>query len=81
MRRQNNNRSNRRGPFRPQKRFQPQRGGKRVIKLDPSLFLNRANGAISNENYLSETLFASFPLEEKVKRNILDHGYTYATQI
>ncbi len=81
MRRIHNNSSNRKGGFRPQSRFQTQRGGRRVVRLDPSVFLNRANEYSSNENYLSETPFSSFALEDKLKRNIFDHGYTYATQI
>lgn len=51
-------------------------------KLDPSLFVKRANGASSFvEETLSNVQFADYNIIDKLKRNIADHGYSIPTAI
>lgn len=56
---------------------------KRTIKrLDSSLFVKKAVVTErAQENYLSDQLFSNFPIDEKLKRNIFEHGYKKTTLI
>lgn len=66
----------------PQKHFKKNAGGKRnEKKLDPNLFINKANGNSALIEYKSTMTFSDFSIEEKIKRNISDHGYTDPTAI
>lgn len=49
--------------------------------LDPQLFVNKAQNIPVEEEYTSKHSFADFQISEKLKRNILDHGYTTPTPI
>jgi ATP-dependent RNA helicase RhlE len=55
-------------------------GRRPAKKLDANLFIRKASTA-SSEAYVSEKTFTDFALADKVKRNIIDHGYTTPTQI
>ncbi len=51
-------------------------------KLDPSLFIKKATqGLDTNDSHLSDILFSHFPIDEKLKRNIFEHGYKRTTLI
>lgn len=57
----------------------PKRG---VKKLDANLFVNKAalqNGSVTDQ--VNSGTFLDFQIDEKLKRNITDHGYTTPTQI
>src|SRR5260221_2012174 len=58
------------------------RGNQRrsVKKLDSNLFIKKASST-SRDQYISSKDFSDFPLEAKLQRNILEHGYTKPTQI
>jgi ATP-dependent RNA helicase RhlE len=62
--------------FKP--RFQNNR--RNEAKLDSSLFVRKASGN-AEPSYVSKTDFSSFLIDEKLKRNILDHGYKLPTEI
>lgn len=49
-------------------------------KLDTHLFIKKATQT-NSEEYISLKSFSDFSLADKLKRNILDHGYTRPTQI
>lgn len=66
--------------FRNGQRSFPQRA-RTLKRLDPSLFINKAVSTEEAENHLSDTLFSDFPISEKLKRNILEHGYKNPTLI
>src|SRR5262245_9773303 len=51
-----------------------------VKKLDANLFIKKAS-TVSEEKYISSLTFSDFPIADKLKRNILEHGYTTPTQI
>jgi ATP-dependent RNA helicase RhlE len=55
--------------------------GRRTIKkLDSNLFIKKASNA-QKEQYISTKTFSDFPFEDKLKRNILEHGYSHPTEI
>lgn len=58
------------------------RGNQRrsIKKLDSRLFIKKAS-TTNNEQYTSSQEFTDFALTDKLKRNILEHGYTNPTQI
>lgn len=61
-------------------------GGRRNLKrlpkvLNPRLFVKKAVGEASAEEALTDTLFSNYNISEKLKRNILDHGYVKTTPI
>lgn len=58
------------------------RGNQRrsIKKLDSHLFIKKAS-SVNKEQYISSMQFADFDLTDKLKRNILEHGYTNPTQI
>lgn len=60
--------------------------GRKVRKLDPKLFINKIVNTDEapmpdSENIMSSVDFAEYNIVEKLKRNIIDHGYTRATEI
>lgn len=65
---------NRNGQF---SRGNPRRNAR---KLDINLFIKKASD-INAEEYISSQAFAEFPLADKLKRNIQQHGYSQPTQI
>ncbi len=78
------NRNNNSNNFASRGNFQ--RGPKRFIKkLDPTLFVNRAIEQKISEPILEVVTtgvsFDSYPLFDKLKRNIEEHGYTIPTEI
>ena len=58
------------------------RGNQRrsIKKLDSNLFIKKASN-IQTEEHISLKNFSDFALSDKLKRNILEHGYTNPTQI
>jgi len=58
------------------------RGSKRRTRkmLDANLFIKKATG-VSEGEYTSLKTFSDFEIEEKLKRNVTEHGYTRPTQI
>ncbi len=57
-------------------------GGKRnESKLDPNLFIKKAVVANKPEEYIATTKFNDYAIDDKLKRNIADHGYTAPTAI
>jgi ATP-dependent RNA helicase RhlE len=68
-------------PRRPS-HFMGSRGrGKQPKKLDPTFFVSAASGSVVENTYVSQTPFASFPIPEQLKKNIIEHGYTMPTEI
>ncbi len=61
--------------------FNSQRHGRRVKKLDPSLFVKKASGVNPISELSSTAKFEDYNISEKLKRNIIDHGYTIPTPI
>lgn len=49
-------------------------------KLDPSLFTQKAKD-VAQDDFVPSTNFAQYKIDEKLKRNIADHGYTSPTAI
>ncbi len=56
------------------------RANRYVKKLDPNLFIKRANESKQAE-YVSTARFTMFAIEDKLKRNIEEHGYSIPTEI
>ena len=56
-------------------------GNKIPKKLDPKLFVRKAVDMTAEAEYEPATHFADLPIVDKIKRNILDHGYTTPTAI
>ncbi|HSX09387.1 MAG TPA: DEAD/DEAH box helicase [Candidatus Saccharimonadales bacterium] len=56
------------------------KGRKPVKKLDSNLFIKKA-AHVDAKIYTSLKTFSDFPLTDKLKRNILDHGYERPTEI
>ena len=52
-----------------------------VKKLDANMFIKRAAPTVVEAEEKSSVLFTDFALDDKLKRNIVDHGYTNPTQI
>jgi ATP-dependent RNA helicase RhlE len=51
-----------------------------VKKLDINLFIKKGSD-LNVKKYISSILFSDFSIADKLKRNILEHGYTHPTQI
>lgn len=49
-------------------------------KLDPALFIKKANPE-TVDDFVPQTNFSDYYIADKIKRNILDHGYTQPTAI
>ena len=74
----NNNQGRRNSSFGGNSRF----GGRKTEKkLNPSLFIKKADEGGFEEEFVSKISFSEFNIDEKLKRNILDHGYTTPTAI
>src|SRR5579863_10421175 len=58
------------------------RGNQRrtIKKLDTNLFIKKASN-INNDQYVSSKEFTDFSIVDKLKRNILEHGYSHPTEI
>ncbi len=57
-------------------------GAKRHIKkLDSSLFIKKASGITMQAESKSDVEFSEYPIIEKLKRNIEEHGYSTPTAI
>jgi ATP-dependent RNA helicase RhlE len=54
---------------------------RRLKTLNPSLFIKKAVENSEPTETLTNTLFSSYDIAEKLKRNVLDHGYTKTTPI
>ena len=55
---------------------------KHVKKLDPNLFIKKANGvSVPIEQSASGMHFSEYNIMDKLKRNITDHGYSVSTAI
>jgi ATP-dependent RNA helicase RhlE len=60
----------------------PRSNGRRVIKqLNPTLFINKGNSYKQEGVYHPSLNFSDYKIEEKLKRNISDHGYINPTEI
>lgn len=67
---------------RPGGRFSYKKSRNRVKKLDALQFVKKANPVTVEQEAAETTLaFHDFLLDEKIKRNIEEHGYTKPTQI
>lgn len=68
---------------RNQSKFSSNLHKKRTLKkLDPSLFIKKAKTENDlQQSHLSEVFFSNFPIEEKLKANIFQHGYKKTTLI
>lgn len=80
-----NQRNNSRGrsdhnsyPPRPAFRSRPRRVEK---KLDHALFVKKGTSASMEPEYVSSTHFADYAICDKLKQNIIDHGYVRPTAI
>lgn len=69
---------NRNGGNRPSFGARPRRV---VKKLDANLFIKKAAPVVVEAEEKSSALFTDFALDDKLKRNITDHGYKNPTQI
>ncbi len=50
-------------------------------KLDSNLFIKKTNDEIITVPFVSSLNFSDFKIDEKIKRNITDHGYIEPTEI
>jgi ATP-dependent RNA helicase RhlE len=55
--------------------------GRQVKKLDPSLFIKKAQEPEQSTELDSLARFSDYNIDEKLKRNIIDHGYKIPTSI
>lgn len=55
------------------------RGGAR--KLDPNMFINKASEVVEQPLRVSNVNFSDYEISDRLKRNIVDHGFTTPTQI
>ena len=55
-------------------------GRRSIKKLDTNLFIKKALNT-NAEQYVSSKEFSDFSLVDKLKRNILEHGYSHPTEI
>lgn len=53
---------------------------RRVKKLDVNLFIKKSI-EVSTQKYLPSKAFSDFAIADKVKSNIIDHGYSHPTEI
>jgi len=72
-RRSNNGNANRGGQRSSARRSEP--------RLDPSLFIRKAEATLVDSNLSTQATFSEYAIDDKLKRNILDHGYTVPTEI
>jgi superfamily II DNA/RNA helicase len=50
-------------------------------QLDPNLFIKKATDELVGEVFVPNSKFSDYNIHEKIKRNILDHGYLQPTEI
>lgn len=55
--------------------------GRQIKKLDPNLFINKPQTFDVPKEQESLARFSQYNIDEKLKRNIADHGYQIPTQI
>ncbi len=55
--------------------------GRARKRLDPSLFVSQPREAQVQEEYVSNARFSDYEIVDKIKRNILEHGYLIPTNI
>ena len=72
--------SNAHPSFNKRGHFSRGNGRRAIKKLDSNLFIKKASN-VSTEKYTSLKTFSDFVIADKVKRNILDHGYSHPTEI
>lgn len=49
--------------------------------LDPQLFVKKATDMDAQEEFVSTAQFSDYPISDRMKQNIVDHGYTTPTAI
>lgn len=57
------------------------RTARKIKKLDSNLFVKRATEINTSAAYTSQLSFNDFAIDEKLKRNITEHGYINPTEI
>lgn len=62
-------------------RNQNSRRNIQVKKIDPSLFINDNATEETKEEFIPKTSFENYPIDDRLKRNILEHGYVKPTPI
>lgn len=79
----NNNNNYRNNRNRPQGGNFARRGGGRGVgrPLDPNLFIKKAIETNEVEEFVPQHNFSDYAIDDKLKRNIADHGYTQPTAI
>lgn len=70
-----------RPPFRGGRRFSGRGGGPKGQRIDVSRFINKAVITEKVDHFVPEHSFTSFPINERLKGNILAKGYTTPTPI
>jgi len=84
---QNSNRNSFRGgrnnySGRPNRSGRSFGGGRHIAKkLNPNIYVNKATETQEQDNFQPINSFESFLIDEKIKRNILEHGYKNPTPI
>lgn len=81
---QRKNYSNHQGGASHSNGFNPRfkkRFGVNMKKLDSNLFIKRAEESRFVEPFVPSRKFSDYVIAEKIKRNIMDHGYTLPTEI
>ncbi len=57
-------------------------GGRHIAKkLNPNIYVNKATETLEQDNFQPVTSFETLQIDEKIKRNILEHGYKNPTPI
>lgn len=67
-------------PFNRQGQFSHGNQRRSAKKLDINLFIKKTSN-IHSEQYISLKTFSDFALADKLKRNIVEHGYSHPTEI
>lgn len=57
------------------------RNNQKITKLDSNLFIQKAVHQTEQEAYVSSNQISNLPINEKLKRNIAERGYTSLTEI
>ena len=70
-----------RSPYQHKRPFNRGYGGGHTQKIDVSRYVNKAVITEEVEKFIPEHRFADFVLDERVKKNIADKGYTDPTPI
>lgn len=59
----------------------PRQANRVVKKFDPSLFMKKVEEQTASSAYIPKNTFSDFLIEDQLKKNILDKGYTFPTAI